>query len=101
MPKPTTIAAINVGRQGRTTTMAIKRLFIKRTDTKAIELNPKDAFVYYLRGTAWADKGRILDKAIEDCIQKQLELNPQDALALTHAFRGAAWFRKDEYGQSH
>jgi len=48
--------------------------------TKAIELDPKDAYAYYNRGLHYRAKGD-LDHAIAD-YRKAIELDPKDALRL-------------------
>jgi tetratricopeptide (TPR) repeat protein len=61
--------------------------------SKAIELNPEYADVYYNRGNAYIDK-KEFDRAIADC-NKAIELNPDYADAYYN--RGLAYSRKKEF----
>ena len=61
---------------------------------KAIELNPRFADAYVIRGLAYAQGKGQFDKAIAD-YNKAIELNPRYAKAYYN--RGLAYFFKKEY----
>ena len=65
-----------------------KELLKKIDDaTKAIQLNPKDAFAYNNRGIAYRILGKH-EKAIDDFNKsKSIELNPNDAHAYYYNFK--------------
>jgi len=64
--------------------------------TKAIEIDPKYADVYYDRGDVWYDKGDY-DKAIAD-YTKAIEINPKLIPAYKHL--GDAWREKGYYDKA-
>jgi tetratricopeptide (TPR) repeat protein len=64
--------------------------------TKAIEIDPKYADVYYDRGDVWYDKGDY-DKAIAD-YTKAIEINPKFIPAYKHL--GDAWREKGYYDKA-
>jgi tetratricopeptide (TPR) repeat protein len=64
--------------------------------TKALEINPKLAEVYYNRGATYSRKQEY-DKAISD-YTKSLEINPK--LAEAYGNRGATYFHKQEYDKA-
>ncbi|MHC4204571.1 MAG: tetratricopeptide repeat protein [Planctomycetota bacterium] len=61
--------------------------------TKAIEIDPRHARAYVIRGIAYNDKGKH-DLAIAD-FTKLIEIKPTDARA--YGYRGMAYGNKDEY----
>jgi len=61
--------------------------------TKAIEVNPADAEVYYNRGNAYYNKSQYR-KAISD-YTKAIELNPNYSKAYYN--RGLAFYHTDQY----
>ena len=63
---------------------------------KAIEVNSRDAQVYYNRGNAYGDKGQY-DLAISDW-SKAIEINPRYTKAYSN--RGLAYYFKEEYDKA-
>ena len=64
--------------------------------TKIIELKPKDASAYNMRGRAWYRIGNY-DKAIAD-YTKAIEFNPMNDAYYSN--RGYAWFEKEDYDRA-
>ena len=64
--------------------------------SQAIELNPRDAKVYYNQGIAWYNKGDY-DRAISD-FNKAIELNPRYANAYNN--RGIVWAKTSNHDRA-
>jgi lipoprotein NlpI len=64
--------------------------------TKALEINPRDAWVYNSRGVIYSDKGQH-DQAVLD-FTKALEINPAYSQALFN--RAKVYYSKREYDKS-
>ena len=64
--------------------------------TEAIRLNPRDAFIYFIRGYAWRAKSEH-NKAITD-YSKAIQLNPKQG---SYYFaRSCEWFSNGDYDKS-
>jgi tetratricopeptide (TPR) repeat protein len=63
---------------------------------KALEIDPKDAHAYSIRGSVYTEKGQY-DQAISD-LNKALEISPNFGMAYYQ--RGRVYYLKGEYNKS-
>jgi len=64
--------------------------------TEAASIEPKDGFIYQLRGDAYRLKGDM-DRAIVDYSRALSLYDDDEDMALTHLYRAAAYKSKSEY----